>query len=105
MVNIKREKYILICLFLKNYEKLVSGSVSSSFAKMATSGKTKPLPVTVKLNPIEATPETFQEFGQVIEASPDGEEFGPRDAQLDLRRGIPRFNYSKRRIFFFFSKL
>ncbi|KAI4373034.1 hypothetical protein MLD38_011203 [Melastoma candidum] len=45
----------------------------------------------VKLNPIEATPESFQEFGQVIEASPDGEEFGPRDAQLDLSLGIPRF--------------
>ncbi|XP_016463274.1 uncharacterized protein LOC107786328 [Nicotiana tabacum] len=45
----------------------------------------------VKLKPIEATPESFKEFGQVIEASPDGEEFGPRDAQLDLSRGIPRF--------------
>lgn len=50
-----------------------------------------PAPAVVKLKPIEATPETFQEFGQVIEASPDGEEFGPADAQLDLSRGIPRF--------------
>ncbi|CAI9759246.1 unnamed protein product [Fraxinus pennsylvanica] len=45
----------------------------------------------IKLKPIEATPETFQEFGQVIEASIDGEEFGPHDAQLDLSHGIPRF--------------
>lgn len=30
-------------------------------------------------------------FSQVIEASPDGEEFGPHDAQLDLSNGIPRF--------------
>ncbi|PRQ58880.1 putative rmlC-like cupin domain-containing protein [Rosa chinensis] len=46
---------------------------------------------TVKLKPIEATPETFGEYGQVVEASPDGDEFGPRDAQLDLSRGVPRF--------------
>lgn len=45
----------------------------------------------VSLKAIEATQETFAEFGQVIEASPDGEEFGPHDAQLDLSRGIPRF--------------
>ncbi|KAI6669118.1 hypothetical protein NL676_004003 [Syzygium grande] len=45
----------------------------------------------VKLKPIEATPETFREFGQVVEASPDGDLFGPNDAQLDLSRGIPRF--------------
>lgn len=44
----------------------------------------------IKLNPIEATPESFHEFGQVVEASPDGDEFGPQDAQLDLSRGIPR---------------
>ncbi|XP_056169229.1 uncharacterized protein LOC115682253 isoform X2 [Syzygium oleosum] len=43
----------------------------------------------VKLKPIEATPETFREFGQVVEASPDGDLFGPQDAQLDLSRGIP----------------
>ncbi|KAL2249220.1 UNVERIFIED_CONTAM: hypothetical protein Sindi_2395700 [Sesamum indicum] len=47
-------------------------------------------PAVVKLKPIEATPESFQEFGQVVEASPDGDEFGPRDAQLDLSHGIPR---------------
>ncbi|KAB2084873.1 hypothetical protein ES319_A05G362900v1 [Gossypium barbadense] len=45
----------------------------------------------MKLKPIEATPESFKEFGQVIEASPDGEKFGPTDAQLDLSKGIPRF--------------
>ncbi|KAL9418981.1 hypothetical protein AB3S75_036853 [Citrus x aurantiifolia] len=47
--------------------------------------------VTVKLRAIEATAESFKEYGQVIEASADGEEFGPQDAQLDLSRGIPRF--------------
>ncbi|KAI3721356.1 hypothetical protein L2E82_32365 [Cichorium intybus] len=48
-------------------------------------------PVVVKLKAIEATPETFKEFGQVIQASPDGDEFGPHDAQLDLSQGTPRF--------------
>ncbi|KAM7275971.1 hypothetical protein ACFE04_017837 [Oxalis oulophora] len=45
----------------------------------------------VKLKPIDATPDSFKEFGQVIEASPDGDVFGPQDAQLDLTQGIPRF--------------
>ncbi|KAJ8766024.1 hypothetical protein K2173_020540 [Erythroxylum novogranatense] len=45
----------------------------------------------LKLEPIEATPESFKEFGQVIEPSQDGEEFGPRDALLNLSHGIPRF--------------
>ncbi|EOY18546.1 hypothetical protein QUC31_006459 [Theobroma cacao] len=49
-------------------------------------------PMVVKLKAIEVTPESFQEYGQVIEASPDGEEFGPKDAQLDLSKGIPRFH-------------
>ncbi|KAK8482567.1 hypothetical protein V6N12_024869 [Hibiscus sabdariffa] len=48
-------------------------------------------PTIMKLKPIEATPESFKEFGQVIESSPDGEKFGPNDAQLDLSKGIPRF--------------
>ncbi|XP_061374682.1 uncharacterized protein LOC133316870 [Gastrolobium bilobum] len=48
-------------------------------------------PKVVTLKPIEATPSTFKEYGQVIEASPDGDEFGPHDAQLDLSHGIPRF--------------
>ncbi|PWA46071.1 hypothetical protein CTI12_AA512450 [Artemisia annua] len=51
----------------------------------------EPAAAVVKLKPIEATPETFKEFGQVIEASADGEEFGPHDAQLDLSQGTPRF--------------
>lgn len=45
----------------------------------------------VKLRAVEATPESFASFGQVIAASPDGDEFGPHDAQLDLSRGVPRF--------------
>ncbi|KAK2404181.1 ureidoglycolate hydrolase [Trifolium repens] len=45
--------------------------------------------VTVK--PIEATPSTFKDYGQVIEPSPDHQGFGPHDAQLDLTQGIPRF--------------
>ncbi|KAL8162841.1 hypothetical protein V2J09_014330 [Rumex salicifolius] len=45
----------------------------------------------VELDAIEATPESFAEFGQVIEASPDDQKFGPHDAQLDLSQGIPRF--------------
>ncbi|CAH1438489.1 unnamed protein product [Lactuca virosa] len=48
-------------------------------------------PAVVKLKAIEATPETFKDFGQVIQASPDGDEFGPHDAQLDLSQGTPRF--------------
>lgn len=47
-------------------------------------------PVMVNLKAIEATPASFAEFGQVISASPDGEEFGPNDAQLELHRGVPR---------------
>ncbi|KAG8054867.1 hypothetical protein GUJ93_ZPchr0001g30817 [Zizania palustris] len=45
----------------------------------------------VTLRAVEATPESFAPFGQIIAASPDGDEFGPHDAQLDLSRGIPRF--------------
>ncbi|XWS07897.1 hypothetical protein CRYUN_Cryun41cG0031800 [Craigia yunnanensis] len=45
----------------------------------------------MKLKPIEATQESFKDYGQVIEVSSDGEEFGPNDAQLDLTKGIPRF--------------
>lgn len=46
----------------------------------------------VTLKPVEATPSTFKEYGQVVEASPDGEGFGPHDAQLDLSKGTPRFS-------------
>ncbi|XP_076915519.1 uncharacterized protein LOC143574899 [Bidens hawaiensis] len=45
----------------------------------------------VKLKPIEATPETFKDYGQVVQASADGDDFGPHDAQLDLSQGTPRF--------------
>ncbi|KAM1019820.1 hypothetical protein FF1_041114 [Malus domestica] len=45
----------------------------------------------VKLKAVEATPESFGEYGQVVEASPDGDVFGPSDAQLDLSHGVPRF--------------
>lgn len=44
----------------------------------------------MKLKAIEATPESFAEYGQVIEATGDGAEFGSQDAQLDLTNGIPR---------------
>jgi ureidoglycolate hydrolase len=37
------------------------------------------------------TPERFAPFGQVIEPVHDGELFGPKDAQLDLTSGTPRF--------------
>ncbi|KAG8078394.1 hypothetical protein GUJ93_ZPchr0007g5551 [Zizania palustris] len=45
----------------------------------------------VTLRAVEATSESFAPFGQVIAASPDGDEFAPHGAQLDLSRGIPRF--------------
>ncbi|VAH81468.1 unnamed protein product [Triticum turgidum subsp. durum] len=48
-------------------------------------------PRVMTLRPVEATQESFAPFGQVIAASPDGDQFGPHDAQLDLSRGIPRF--------------
>uniref|UniRef100_A0A1J3FXV0 Ureidoglycolate hydrolase n=1 Tax=Noccaea caerulescens TaxID=107243 RepID=A0A1J3FXV0_NOCCA len=48
-------------------------------------------PVEVNLIPVEATSESFRDYGQIIEASRDGDHFGPNDAQLDLSRGIPRF--------------
>lgn len=49
----------------------------------------------VKVKAIEATPATFKDYGQVIEASSDGEGFGPNDAQLDLSKGgIPRFSFN-----------
>ncbi|KAK4578909.1 hypothetical protein RGQ29_028826 [Quercus rubra] len=54
-------------------------------------GDSKAKAEVVEVKAIEATAERFEEYGQVIEASPDGDEFGPQDAQLDLSRGIPRF--------------
>lgn len=47
----------------------------------------------VKVEVIEGTEESFKEYGQVIGPSPDGEEFGLHDAQLDLSRGTPRYIY------------
>lgn len=37
------------------------------------------------------SPEAFQPFGQLIQASPDGKAFDHEDAQLDLSQGTPRF--------------
>lgn len=58
---------------------------------MEISGELRSKPATVKVKPIEATSESFKEYGQIVEASVDGEEFGPQDAQLDLSHGIPRY--------------
>ncbi|CAO2166918.1 unnamed protein product [Urochloa humidicola] len=44
----------------------------------------------VTLRAVEATPESFAPFGQVVSGS-NGAKYGPDDAQLDLSRGIPRF--------------
>ena len=57
-------------------------------------GDSKAKAEVVEVKAMEATAESFKEYGQVIEASPDGDEFGPQDAQLDLSRGIPRYIYS-----------
>lgn len=43
----------------------------------------------VTLRAVEATPESFAPFGQVV-AAYGGKRFGPNDAQLDLSRGVPR---------------
>ena len=61
---------------------------------MEMEGNPDSKPMVLKLKPIESTPESFQEFGQVVEASPNGEEFGPKDAQLNLSKGIPRLLFS-----------
>lgn len=53
-------------------------------------------PVQMNLVPTEATSESFADYGQVIEASSDGDLFGPNDAQLDLSRGTPRYLLSLR---------
>uniref|UniRef100_A0A1D1YMH4 Putative ubiquinone biosynthesis protein UbiB n=1 Tax=Anthurium amnicola TaxID=1678845 RepID=A0A1D1YMH4_9ARAE len=58
---------------------------------MGSSAVGQRAPATVKLRAIEATPASFAEFGQVISTNPDGGEFGPSDAQLELHRGVPRF--------------
>jgi ureidoglycolate hydrolase len=40
---------------------------------------------------VPATVENFAPFGQFVEPVHDGAPFGPRDAQLDLSAGTPRF--------------
>lgn len=37
------------------------------------------------------TAEAFAPFGQVMAPIPDGQLYGPDDAQLDIQRGTPRF--------------
>ncbi|XP_020100945.1 uncharacterized protein LOC109718889 [Ananas comosus] len=70
----------------------VFSSSSTRPKKMDSSSveSTKSAPKIVSLKAVDATASSFADFGQVVSASPDGE-FGPRDAQLDLSRGIPRF--------------
>jgi ureidoglycolate hydrolase len=46
---------------------------------------------TVELTVQALTPEAFAPFGQIMTHTPDGQLFGPTDAQLDIARGIPRF--------------
>jgi hypothetical protein len=41
-------------------------------------------PMLVKLRVVEATPDSFAPFGQSNAASPDGDQFGPHDAHLNL---------------------
>jgi hypothetical protein len=48
-----------------------------------------------KLRAMEVTLESFAPFGRVMAASPDGDQFGPHDAQLDLSRGIPRSGHGR----------
>jgi hypothetical protein len=59
-------------------------------AQMAGAQQSEEQEKVVTLRAVEATPESFAPFGHVIAASPDGDEFGPHDAQLDLSRGTPR---------------
>ncbi|XP_039131761.1 uncharacterized protein LOC120268403 [Dioscorea cayenensis subsp. rotundata] len=66
-------------------------SSSTLRSKMSSSCAIDSKPRIVKLKPIDATPESFAEFGQVVLSSYDGKGFGPDDAQLELHRGTPRF--------------
>ena len=43
----------------------------------------------VTLKAIEATSQTFKDYGQVIQSSLDSEEFGLYDAKVKLSRGTP----------------
>jgi ureidoglycolate hydrolase len=60
----------------------VSAAHSTSPSPAAIKKRTLPL--------IEATPQTFSRYGQVVMPMEDGIVFGPDDAQLDLTRGTPR---------------
>ncbi|CAH0393891.1 unnamed protein product [Bemisia tabaci] len=44
----------------------------------------------VTLKPIEATPESFKEYGQICGPMANDHKYGPDDAQLDLSQGTPR---------------
>lgn len=48
-------------------------------------------PTLIQLPAQPITPESFQPYGQVIFATPDGKPYNSEDAQLCLDRGIPRF--------------
>uniref|UniRef100_A0A0D9V7G6 Ureidoglycolate hydrolase n=1 Tax=Leersia perrieri TaxID=77586 RepID=A0A0D9V7G6_9ORYZ len=71
--------------------KAAAAAARSVQAAMEAVKEAAPAAKMVALRAVEATPESFAPFGQVIAATPDGDEFGPHDAQLDLSRGIPRF--------------
>ena len=43
-------------------------------------GYSKAKPKIVEVKVIGAIAESFEEYGQVIKASPNGDEFGPQDA-------------------------
>ena len=66
---------------------------ASSALQLQTMEAKREVARVVTLRAVEATPESFAPFGQVIAASPDGDQFGPHDAQLDLSRGVPRSGY------------
>ena len=48
----------------------------------------------VTLKTIEATSQTFKDYGQVIQSSLDSEDFGLHDAKLELCRGTPSSCFS-----------
>lgn len=59
----------------------------------ATASAVAPRDILLDVTP--ATPEAIAPFGTLIEMTEDGEPFGPRDAHLELGRGIPRFYVMK----------
>jgi ureidoglycolate hydrolase len=72
------------CIHLRNDRERETVAMSISVA--ASAGPTF---VDLPVQPLTET--AFAPFGQVIAARADGETFGPRDAQLELSRGTPRF--------------